>query len=98
MPVVARAITRLSTARIAAAVAVAVAADICSFAIGPFGITFADEIIDVAVMGIESWLLGFHWMFLPTFVIEVVPLVDALPTWTACVLAVVAIRKRAAST
>ena len=84
----------LSRGRIAAAITIAVAADIVSFVIGPFGITFADEIIDLAVMGLETWLLGFHWMLLPTFVLEVVPLVDALPTWTACVLAVVAIRKR----
>lgn len=86
----------LSRGRIAAAIAVAVAADAFSFVIGPFGLTFADEIVDVAVMGIESWLLGFHWLFLPTFVLELVPLADAMPTWTACVLAVVAIRRRQA--
>jgi hypothetical protein len=51
--------------------------------IGPFGITFADEAIDAAV-----------WMFLPTFVLEVVPLADALPTRTACALAVVALKRR----
>ena len=84
----------LSRGRIVAAVAVAIAADAFSFVIGPFGFTFADEVIDVAVMGIESWLLGFHWLFLPTFVLEVVPLVDALPTWTACVIAVIALRRR----
>ena len=94
MPLTAGLPKPLSTPRIVAAVGVAVAADAVSFIIGPFGITFADEVIDVAVMAIESWLLGFHWMFLPTFVIEVVPLVDALPTWTACVLAVIAIRRR----
>ena len=89
--------TPLTRGRVTAAIAVAIAADAFSFVIGPFGLTFADEVIDVAVMGVESWLLGFHWMFLPTFVIEVVPLVDALPTWTACVLAVIAIRKRASA-
>lgn len=78
----------------AAAIAVAIAADAFSFVIGPFGLTFADEAIDVAVMGVESWLLGFHWLLLPTFLLEVVPLVDAMPTWTACVLAVIAIRRR----
>ena len=75
----------------------AIAADAFSFVIGPFGLTFADEIVDVAVMGIESWLLGFHWMFLPTFALELFPLVDAFPTWTACVIAVVAMRRRDSS-
>ena len=84
----------LSRGRIAAAIAVAIAADAFSFVIGPFGLTFADEIVDVAVMGIEIWLLGFHLLFLPTFVLEVIPLVDAFPTWTACVIAVIAIRRR----
>ena len=87
----------LSKPRIAAALAIAIAADIFSVVIGPFGLTFADEVVDVAVMGLETWLLGFHLLFLPTFVVEVLPVVDALPTWTACVLAVVALRRRADS-
>jgi hypothetical protein len=31
---------------------------------------------------------------LPTFVAELFPIMDMLPTWTACTLAVIAIRKR----
>ena len=88
----------LSRGRIAAAIAVAITADAFSFVIGPFGFTFADEIVDVAVMGIETWLLGFHLLFLPTFVLEILPVADMIPTWTACVLTVVAIRRRQAST
>jgi hypothetical protein len=84
----------LSRGRIAAAVAVAIAADAFSLVIGPFGITFADEVVDVAVMAIESWLLGFHWLLLPAFVLELLPFVDALPTWTGCVLALVAMKRR----
>jgi hypothetical protein len=53
----------------------------------------AAGVLDVAVMGIMCRLLGFHWLFLPTFVLEVVPEVDALPTWVGCV-AVVAWRRR----
>jgi hypothetical protein len=85
---------RLTRGRIAAAVAVAIAADVLAFVIGPFGITFADEVIDVVVMGLETWLLGFHILLLPAFIIELVPLLDAAPTWTACVLAVIALRRR----
>ena len=86
----------LSRGRVAAALAVAIAADAFSFVIGPFGITFADEVVDLAVMGIETWLLGFHVLFLPTFLLEVLPIADALPSWTACAIAVVAIRQRQA--
>jgi hypothetical protein len=31
---------------------------------------------------------------LPTFVVELVPVLEDLPTWTACVAAVIALRKR----
>jgi hypothetical protein len=31
---------------------------------------------------------------LPTFAVEFIPVVDMLPTWTACVVAVIALRKR----
>jgi hypothetical protein len=45
-------------------------------------------------MVLTSWMIGFHWLLLPTFVMEFIPLVDELPTWTACVVLVVALRKR----
>jgi hypothetical protein len=78
----------------AAALAVAVAADGIALALGPFGWTFADEVIDVVAMTAETLILGFHVLFLPTFIIELVPVADTLPTWTACVIAVIALRRR----
>jgi hypothetical protein len=39
-------------------------------------------------------ILGFHVLLLPTFALELVPLVQDLPTWTACVAAVIVLRKR----
>jgi hypothetical protein len=33
-------------------------------------------------------------LLLPTFVIELVPVLEDLPTWTACTAAVIALRKR----
>ena len=39
-------------------------------------------------------MIGFHWLLLPTFVLELVPVLEDLPTWTACVIAVIALRKR----
>jgi len=41
-----------------------------------------------------SLILGFHPLFLPTFLIELFPIVDMVPTWTGCVGAVVLLRKR----
>jgi hypothetical protein len=38
--------------------------------------------------------IGFHFLLLPTFVIELFPLLDMAPTWTGCVLAVIALRRR----
>jgi hypothetical protein len=44
-----------------------------------------DSAIDIATAIIVNSLLGFHWTLLPTCALEMVPGVDALPTWTACV-------------
>ena len=85
---------RLTPGRIRFAYGVAVAADVLQLVLGPFGWAFADELVDV-VTGIMTWrILGFHPLLLPTFVIEFLPVVDMLPTWTGCVALVVAHRKR----
>jgi hypothetical protein len=84
----------LSRARIMLALAIAVSADVTQFLLGPFGWAFADQAIDVAAMLLTMWLLGFHVLLLPTLVIEFIPVADMLPTWTACVVGVIALRKR----
>lgn len=76
------------------ALTVALLADGLQLLLGPLGWTFADEVIDVVVMGLTTWILGFHLLLLPTFVVELVPVADMLPTWTGCVIAVIALRKR----
>jgi hypothetical protein len=86
---------QLTRGRMLAALAVALAADAVQLALGPLGWTFADEIIDVFTMALLSWLIGFHMLFLPTFAVEFIPVVDMLPTWTACTIAVIALHKRA---
>ena len=43
------------------------------------------DALDVAVGIAMIALLGFHPAFLPTFVIEVLPLGNLVPTWTAAV-------------
>jgi hypothetical protein len=84
----------LTRTRIRLAYAVAVTVDVLQFALGPLGWAFADEILDVAAMLLTWRLIGFHPLLLPTFVIEVLPVADALPVWTGCVALVVALRRR----
>ncbi len=50
------------------------------------GVEVADAAIDVVAGVLIISLLGFHWILLPAFVIELVPLADDIPTWTGCVL------------
>jgi hypothetical protein len=45
-----------------------------------------DDAIDIAAAVILSGLLGFRWVFLPTFVAELIPFVDLAPSWTLAVL------------
>jgi hypothetical protein len=87
-------VPRLTRVRIVAALAIAVVADGLQLLLGPLGWAFGDQIIDIAAMVLTSWVIGFHWLLLPTFAVEFIPLLDELPTWTACVIAVIALRKR----
>ena len=73
----------------------AVVADGLQLLLGPLGWLFVDEIIDVAAMGLSCALIGFHWLLLPTFVVEFVPVADMLPTWTGCVSTVLVLRRKA---
>ena len=84
----------LTKARIGFAFAVAVITDSIQLFLGPLGWAFVDEGLDVIAMILTTAALGFHMLLLPTFVIELVPLADMLPTWTGCTAAVVMLRKR----
>ena len=85
---------KLTRTRIILALAVAVTADGLQFFLGPLGWAFVDQAIDVAALLLTAWTIGFHLLLLPTFVVEIFPVADMLPTWTACVIAVIALRKR----
>ena len=85
---------QLTRTRIILALAVAVFADGLQLLLGPFGWAFADQAIDCVAMILISWAIGFHWLLLPAFVTELIPVLDELPTWTACVIAVIAFRRR----
>jgi len=84
----------VTSSRMKAAYAVAIATDVLQFGLGPLGWAFTDEILDVIALIVTTRLLGFHPLLLPTFVLELVPIVDMLPTWTGCVALVVAMRKK----
>lgn len=85
----------LTRGRIWFAFVVAVATDTAQLALGPFGWAFVDQGLDAVAMVLTCAALGFHMLLLPTFVIELIPVADMLPTWTGCTAAVVMLRRRA---
>ncbi len=84
----------LTRNRVRLAYAAAIAADAFQLMLGPIGWVAADEVIDIIAMVLTTRLIGFHPLLLPTFVVEFIPIADMLPTWTACVALVVALRKK----
>ena len=85
---------RITGVRMVLALGVAVVTDGLQFGLGFLGWFFIDQGLDAVAMVLTTWILGFHVLLLPTFVVKLVPVVDELPTWTACVVAVIALRKR----
>jgi hypothetical protein len=45
-----------------------------------------DDALDVAVCIALTRLIGWHYSFLPSFVLKVVPVADLIPSWTLAVL------------
>src|SRR5215467_858391 len=84
----------LTRVRIWLAFTVAIVADGIQMSLGPTGWLFADQAIDVVTMCLLSMLIGFHPLFIPTFIAELFPIVDMLPTWTGCTAVVIALRRR----
>ncbi|HYG24122.1 MAG TPA: hypothetical protein VEH04_15185 [Verrucomicrobiae bacterium] len=82
----------LTRSRMLAALVIAMAADAFQIATGAWGWFFLDQFTDVIAMILVSATIGFHILFLPTFVAEFIPAVGMLPTWTGCVLLVLARR------
>ena len=85
---------QLTRNRILLALAIAVVADLLQIVLVPLEWAFVQQIVDVMAMGLTISVIGFHPLLLPTFIVEFIPLVDMLPTWTGCVVAVVMLRKR----
>ena len=83
----------LTRRRVRLAYTIAVTTDVLQFLLGPLGWAGADEILDLAAMILTWRVIGFHPLLLPTFVVELLPIADMLPTWTGCVALIVALRK-----
>jgi hypothetical protein len=47
-----------------------------------------NDLLDIAVAWVLTRLLGWHWVFVPSFLAELVPGLDLVPTWTLAVLMV----------
>lgn len=86
----------VSRNRILAARVLAVVADAVQLGLLPLfapGATSpVNDALDVAVGAAMIALVGWNWVFLPTFLTELVPFVDLAPTWT--VAAFIATRNR----
>ena len=71
--------------RLAWAIAIAAdAAQILAFPLFAEGaLSPLDDALDLVVAVMLTRLIGWHWAFLPTLMVEVIPGVDLIPTWTA---------------
>ena len=48
----------------------------------------ADDLLDVGVAAMMVRLLGWHWEFLPSFLVKLVPGADLVPFWSIAVASV----------
>ncbi len=68
---------------------VAICADALQLAVTPLFaegvLSPLDAVLDALVAVLLVRLLGWHWAFLPTLMVEALPGVDLFPTWTAAV-------------
>ena len=79
----------LTPARIRTARAIAMLADLAQIVVFPAfsegAMSPVNDALDVGVAAALSALVGWHWAFLPSFLSELIPMWDLVPTWTAAV-------------
>jgi hypothetical protein len=79
----------LTPNRIRVARTIAICADLLQLGLFPlFGEGFIsplNNILDVVVCILLTLLVGWHYAFLPSLVVEVVPMFDLVPTWTIAI-------------
>jgi hypothetical protein len=75
--------------RLRAAMILAVIADTLQIVVFPLFVlgveSPADDILDLGMGAVLTYLLGWHWEFLPSFLGKLVPGVDLVPLWTLAV-------------
>jgi hypothetical protein len=95
-------ITISPRSRFRAALILAIIADVLQIAVFPLFVegaeSPADDVLDVGVGAVLAYLLGWHWEFLPSFLVKLVPGVDLVPLWTMAVANVYRKSKRIAVT
>jgi hypothetical protein len=78
-----------SSPRMRTALFLAIAADIFQMVVYPLFVegaaSPAEDVLDLCLGGFFSYLLGWHWEFLPSFLGKLVPGVDLAPLWTLAV-------------
>jgi hypothetical protein len=69
---------------------IALAADALQIGLFPLfaagGLSPATTLVDLITAFLLTRILGWHWAFLPSFALEMLPGFDLFPTWTAAVL------------
>ncbi len=79
----------MTPGRVKAARWIAVAADVLQIlvfpAFAPGAASPWNDALDALVAVAMLALVGWHWVFLPSFLAELVPGLDLVPTWTAAV-------------
>ncbi len=80
------------------ALILAIVADVFQIVVFPLFMAGAaspvDDVLDLGVGGVLSFLLGWHWEFAPSFLGKLVPVVDFVPLWTLAVANVYRKEKR----
>ncbi|MGC1462362.1 MAG: hypothetical protein WA802_09180 [Terracidiphilus sp.] len=75
--------------RLRTAMILAIVADTLQLVVFPLfvqgAMSPADDLLDLAIGAVLSYLLGWHWEFLPSFLAKLVPGVDLVPLWTLAV-------------
>jgi hypothetical protein len=94
------AVTISPGANFRAAMVLAVIADALQIIVFPVfvegALSPADDVLDFGVAALLVHLLGWHWEFLPSFLVKLVPGVDLVPFWTMAVANVYRKSKRIA--
>jgi hypothetical protein len=75
--------------RFRTALLLAILADALQIAVFPLFVEGAEspaaDILDLGIGAVLTYLLGWHWEFLPSFFAKLVPGVDLVPCWTMAV-------------